>query len=418
MTATTEISQSDGNVGRRRHDLDWLRVIAFGILIFFHTAVLFTPDSLPTIQNPEPSLALALFVSFSHQFRLSLLFLVSGMGVRFALRNRTGREYLGERAQRLVIPLIFGVAIIVPPMVYLEKLYNAEFAGSFLEFYPTFFTGGVYPTGNLSWHHYWFIAYLFLFCLMTWPLFRNWLGTNASLLAKSTEWLVAGGRLYSVAVVIILLEIVLRPIFPGFHNLVTDWANFFHWLVIFIAGFAMAHDTRMLDRCRDLRFWSLAIGGLGSGILFAQYYSASAYGFHLETEVTLPNAVAFIWFSIVRVIAEWAWILTCVGFAARYLNRPSRALTYLNGAVYPLFCLHLTAIVAIAYLVFPTNLTIPVKFLLISLGAYALCFAIYEGIVRRVGMLGLLVGAKPKPATQPRDFQPAEDYKPLESANA
>ncbi|MEO0881150.1 MAG: acyltransferase family protein [Pseudomonadota bacterium] len=404
--------------GSRRYDLDWLRVLAFGVLIFFHSAVLFLPSSLPRIPNPDPSQTLSVFVAFSHQFRLSLLFLVSGMGVRFALRNRTGRQYLSERTKRLLIPLLFGIAVIVPPMVYLEKLYNDEFSGGFLQFYRVVFTEGVYPTGNLSWHHYWFIAYLFIFCLVTWPLFRRWLGRDAETLAQRTNWLLRGRRIYSVAAPIILIEWLLRPIFPGFHNLITDWANFTHWLVIFIAGFAMAHDTRLLDRCRDLRFMSLTIGLIGSSIVFAQYYSLEHYGFHLKTDITLPNAIAFIWFSIVRIIAEWAWILTCVGFAARYLNRPSRALTYLNGAVYPLFCLHLTTIVALAYLVLPTDLPIGVKFLTLSFSTYAICFALYEGVVRRIGVMGLLVGAKPMTAAPREDSQPGGDYKLPGSANA
>ena len=42
-------------VSARRHDLDWLRVIAFGILIYFHTAVAFLPDGLPLTLNAQSS---------------------------------------------------------------------------------------------------------------------------------------------------------------------------------------------------------------------------------------------------------------------------------------------------------------------------------------------------------------------------
>jgi len=406
------------NASLRRYDLDWLRVIAFGVLVFFHAGVLFLPSGFPQIMNPEPSPALGVFVAFSHQFRLSLLFLVSGMGVRFALRNRTGSEYLKERSERLLIPLVFGILVLVPPMVYLEKVYNGDFAGSFLDFYPTLFSGGVYPEGSLSWHHFWFIAYLFLFCLITWPIFQRWLGENSKSFSRRTTWLASKWRIYAVIPALLLIEIPLRPIFPGFHNLITDWANFAHWLIIFVAGFAMAHNVRLLDRCHDLRYISLTIGAVGSGVLFAQFYSVETYGFDLKTDITLINAISFVWYSVVRITAEWAWILTCVGFAARYLNRPSRALTYLNGAVYPLFCLHLTTTVAIAFIILPTGLPILAKFLMLSFGTYAICFAIYEGIVQRIGPLGRLVGAKPRRVKPPAGSQPDEGYKLPESANA
>jgi membrane-bound acyltransferase YfiQ involved in biofilm formation len=35
------------------------------------------------------------------------------------------------------------------------------------------------------------------------------------------------------------------------------------------------------------------------------------------------------------------WIFSVLAFAARYLNRPSKALTYLNQAAYPVYILHM-----------------------------------------------------------------------------
>ena len=138
----------------RRADLDWLRVIAFGLLIYFHAAIAFIPNGIPMIQNPEPSLVLQVLVSFLHQFRLALLFLISGVGVCFALRYRSGAGFMRDRAIRLLVPLAFGMLVLVPPMVFLEKRFIGEFSGSFLDFYPMLFTEGVYPDGHLSWHHY------------------------------------------------------------------------------------------------------------------------------------------------------------------------------------------------------------------------------------------------------------------------
>jgi peptidoglycan/LPS O-acetylase OafA/YrhL len=161
---------SDLAINERRADLDWLRVIAFWLLIYFHAAIAFVPGGIPMIQNAEVSPVLQVMVGFLHEFRLALLFLISGVGVSFALRHRNRAQFMRDRAVRLLVPLVFGVLVIVPPMIFLEKRFIAEFTGSFAEFYPTFFIDGVYPVGNLSWHHYWFIFYLFLFCMLGWPI--------------------------------------------------------------------------------------------------------------------------------------------------------------------------------------------------------------------------------------------------------
>jgi hypothetical protein len=85
----------------RRYDLDWVRLIAFGILIYFHTAIIFVPYGLPLIQNAVSSEWMDYFVAFSSQFRLALLFLISGVGVAFARRRRDNRAFLAERSKRV-----------------------------------------------------------------------------------------------------------------------------------------------------------------------------------------------------------------------------------------------------------------------------------------------------------------------------
>ena len=158
-------------INERRADLDWLRVIAFGLLIYFHAAIAFFPGGIPMIQNADTSIVLRVMAGFLHEFRLALLFLISGVGVAFALRRRNRAQFMRERAVRLLVPFVFGILVIVPPMIFLEKRFIGEFAGSFADFYLAFFVEGVYPNGNLSWHHYWFIAYLAIYCVIGWPVF-------------------------------------------------------------------------------------------------------------------------------------------------------------------------------------------------------------------------------------------------------
>jgi fucose 4-O-acetylase-like acetyltransferase len=106
-----------------------------------------------------------------HLWRLPLLFFISGVGVSFAMKSKTASAFIGERSKRLLIPLLFGVLVIVPPQVYFERLQRHQFEGSYWAFYPKIFEFQGYPEGNSSWHHLWFIVYLWVFSVLATPLF-------------------------------------------------------------------------------------------------------------------------------------------------------------------------------------------------------------------------------------------------------
>src|SRR5690554_1982323 len=154
----------------RRYDLDWLRVIVFGLLIFYHVGMFFVPWDFH-IKNNVTYIGLVWPMVFLNQWRLPILFVISGMGTYYALSKRSGWQFSAERIQRLLLPLVFGMLVIVPPQVYIERLAEGRFSGGYFDFWPWEAFEGVYPTGNLSWHHLWFLPYLLVFSLLLVPIF-------------------------------------------------------------------------------------------------------------------------------------------------------------------------------------------------------------------------------------------------------
>ena len=65
-----------------------------------------------------------------------MLFLISGIGTLFSLNKRSVGRFLSERFVRLIIPLIFGMLVIVPPQVYFERLAQGVPYGNYFDFYP------------------------------------------------------------------------------------------------------------------------------------------------------------------------------------------------------------------------------------------------------------------------------------------
>lgn len=67
---------------------------------------------------------------FLHNWRMPLLFMISGAGTWYALKNISAGRYLLERSRRLLIPLAAGIFIFVPVQVYIERIdqYNSLLA--------------------------------------------------------------------------------------------------------------------------------------------------------------------------------------------------------------------------------------------------------------------------------------------------
>jgi hypothetical protein len=83
----------------REYGLDWLRVIAFAILIGYHTGMYFVPWTW-SVKNPEISEWLTWPMMFINRWRLPLLFFISGAGVWFNLRRRGYGKFALERCLR------------------------------------------------------------------------------------------------------------------------------------------------------------------------------------------------------------------------------------------------------------------------------------------------------------------------------
>src|SRR5690242_18084155 len=98
----------------RRPDIDWLRVIALGVLVLYHSAMAWSglewhinaPESLPWLAPP---------MHFVSRWRIPLIYMISGAAIMLALGHRTAGAFAMDRVRRLAIPLLFGILFICPP---------------------------------------------------------------------------------------------------------------------------------------------------------------------------------------------------------------------------------------------------------------------------------------------------------------
>ena len=99
---------------------------------------------------------------------------------------------------------------------------------------------------------------------------------------------------------------------------------------------------------------------------------------------------------VLRALA-WFAILSFSGFALVHLNQDSAAKRYLNTAVYPVYILHQTIMVLVAYCLLETGWPVELKFATVAIAALLGAFLLYEGIIKRLGRGGVLFGLQPIP---------------------
>jgi glucan biosynthesis protein C len=371
---------------KRFEFLDWLRVIAILLLLFFHTGMLFVGWDWH-ITNRETIPALQLPMDLAHRLRMPLLFVIAGAGMWYALKRRSIGAFTGERALRLLVPAIAGMFIIVPPQIFFERLAHGEWQGSFgrfflervLQFQP-------YPEGDFSWHHLWFIVYLFAYVLVLLPFIAWWRARY-----KDRQPKIAPGLwIHALALPLGVNEAVLKPLFPESHNLTSDWYIFNHYLLLTAYGFVLASMRGTWDWVAARRYWSL---GLGLTVL--------AGGLTLiETGVIDRDTPAD---AILANVFTWSWLLVFLGFGRQYLSFDSPVLRWARDASYPVYILHQTVIITVAYFVIEQPWTPGTKYWLVLLATLLSCVLLYELVLRRSAVLRLLFGIKrPHAAGAPR----------------
>ena len=122
-----------GGLGERRYDLDWVRIGAFLLLILYHIGMYYVTWDWH-VKSPHASSAIEPLMLLTSPWRLSLLFLVSGVATGYLLERQGARGFLGRRSVRLLVPLVFGMLVIVPPQSYLEVVEKVQYAGNYGEF--------------------------------------------------------------------------------------------------------------------------------------------------------------------------------------------------------------------------------------------------------------------------------------------
>jgi surface polysaccharide O-acyltransferase-like enzyme len=358
---STETSLSSKNSSTRRYDIDGLRTFAIGFLIIFHICLSFLPwaanSGFP--QNEQLLNGLWPFIAMLTVWRIPILFMISGMGVRFAMEHRDWKMLIKDRTIRILIPYIFGLVVL-----------NTLFAIAL----PYLGWDADYI---INFGHLWFLLNIYLYTLWLIGLFIYFKDNPENAFFRFMSKLF--GMPLGIFVLALPLMIETFLVDPKFYSIYIDSVHgWLMGLICFFIGFLFISVQES--------FWPAVIKNrwiaLGAALIL---FSIRLFVFELVNEIN--------WLAALE---SMCWMLSILGFGALYLNRPSRILSYLSKSVYPVYIIHLPVQFTIAYFVIPLSWSPIVKLIVMMAGTFGISLLLYEYVLRQIKWIRPLFGMKLK----------------------
>lgn len=376
----------------RHYGMDWLRIGAFALLIFYHIGLVFVHWGYHA-KTAHPMEWVAIPLQAINAWRLPLLFLVSGYASRAIFGgDPSPARFARGRTSRLIVPLLFGIIFIVPVQPWVELVTQHGYAKNFLYFWRHDFFGfrTIDGIGLPNWQHLWFIGYLWSYTMLLSLLLAITPARAGALVARGGELIVSGPLIIILPMALMIANWLYS--FPGAretHGFFDDWQVHRVYLPVFLFGFMLRGGNQVWRAIR--RWWWL--GGVMAIV---------GYGFIVTVELGMMRGLASpraIWlaFGIARAIQSWGAILALLGIADRWLNHDHPLRPMLNEAVFPFYLIHQTIIVVVAGALLGLHLPIIAEFFIILAATVVGCWLFYR-IGREIRWLRPLIGLRSKPS--------------------
>ena len=362
----------------RRNEIDWIRNICILMLFVYHTAVLFTDFGDFYIKAESSNLFSNIFILLTFSWYMPLLFFLAGASTYFALKRRSSLEYVKERVKKLLIPFLFGIIVIVPPQTYLARLWRGERNINYFSHMKKFFTNAsdfMGFDGNFSPAHLWFILFLFIISIIGIGVIKSCraIGGNNILIYLK------GILLSRIGILIVIGLTIISEMIPGIGG-----KGLFLNLLMFLFGYIIYSDSDYINAIAKYRRVFAVINIL---VLFL------GLGYFVSLRNMQLGYIQNITESMIKCATIVISIITIVGYGIKYLNKENRLLKYLNKASFPVYIMHQTILLTLAFFILPLMLPEWITIIILVTFSFIITFILYE-IVKRTKYVGILIGVK------------------------
>lgn len=362
----------------RRREIDWIRNICILMLFIYHTSAIFTDFGDFYIKTEKSNLFSNIFILLTFSWYMPLLFFLAGASTYFALKRRSELEYIKERMKKLLLPFIFGIIVIVPPQTYLARLWRGESNINYFSHMKKFFTNisdFMGFDGNFSPAHLWFILFLFIISILGIIIIKGCRVLGEKKILSSIKRIL----LSKMGVVIVIALTIISESIPaiGGKGLILN-------LLMFLLGYIAYGDSDYIIAISKYRRTFAIINGC---------VMILGLGYFISIRNLQLGAMQGVIESILKCAMIVTAIITIIGYGIRYLNKENKVLTYLNKASFPVYIMHQTILLALAFFILPLMLPAWLSILTVIVLSALITFALYE-IIKRTKYIGILLGMK------------------------
>ncbi|MDP2918857.1 MAG: acyltransferase [Dehalococcoidia bacterium] len=382
----------------RLSHLDWLRIFVIAELILFHTAMTFAPYGW-YIRNPQLNLATQALVQVLDKFHMELLFFIAGVAAWYSFGVRKWGTYLLERLQRLVVPFIFGMLVIVPPCYYFSQLFFDRFFSltynNFFDWYVKFWLGkavtpfsvmygGAFRAGAL-----WFLWYLVVYTFVLFPfLYLIYHKAREKFIPRLASFFDKRGALLLLVIPIVLVNIFSqwKVSIGGTNFRIIGWVmvgdfQVLYYVLFLVYGFFIYSNARFQKGIDKTGLIAIPIALISMVLfmllVFPTWNNAPLkqfwYTFRGE-----PGTRGFIMSQSLYAVTTWSWVLSLLYLGRKFLNRSGRFVRWGNEAVLPVYIVHSTFIAILSYYVVKWNMPVLPKYVIIVVLTYIGCVALLQ----------------------------------------
>ena len=336
----------------RKRYLDNLRALTVLLLFPYHVFMIYNNWGEPFyIHGAELSVTSAVN-QILWLWMMPSLFTLAGISARYALQKRSAAQFVKERVDKLLLPLLFGMLLLIPIQSYLAGLFSNGHA-SYFDYFTTLtdFTGydGAFTPGHL-----WFILFLFAISMISLPFMLLYRKRGKGTLGQGAP----------------LFTLVLMGLLPCLGNVIFDISGKSptEYLAYYLLGYFFLSNEEAAMKLEKHRFALLCAAALGAG--------ASIHFDHMFFEA-----------------AAWLCVLAVLGMARRYLNYGGRVSAYLTRSSFGVYLFHQSWIVIAGYFILMLTGDYRGQIPLILACSIALTYATYE-IARRIPLLRRMFALK------------------------
>ena len=363
----------------RLYFLDWLRILAFSALVVYHVGMYYVSWDF-NVKSPFAGPGLEPWMKLSEPWRMSLLFMISGAATSYMLKSGPSLALVRRRSAHLLLPLLCGVVLVVPPQSYFEVIQKFGYSGDYLEFLSLYFGHyrGFCSHGHClivpTWNHLWFLPYLWVYTLLLCGLTALW-PAAPQVVSRIVGATFCGVWIMVIPISLLLIaRLTLFERYPSTHALFGDWFNHVTYLGMYIVGWAFATSGRLWEHLAFMRRPALLIA--------VTFWAVLVF---VRPAKPLEHLVVAVY--------QWSALVAAFGYSKTYLNKDSALRLRLTEAVFPVYMFHQTIIIVSSQFLLPLRLRPAVEGPLIILATFVLSYAGYE-LVRRFALLRPLFGLK------------------------